>query len=106
MTPNHQQLRGLLIAVDPGFVAGRFATEFTRQPGLVGETGSFTYFGNGFWDVRFEGAGRELSAPWGMRIELESGLVEEAPRRRTPPRRPPSVHGVAAPLDLPGPRTR
>jgi hypothetical protein len=62
---------------------------FRSASGSEGETGSFRYFPGGFWEVSNDGAGRFLVAPWGMRVELESGLVEEAPGRRTPPRVPP-----------------
>ncbi|MBT2546898.1 hypothetical protein [Arthrobacter sp. ISL-65] len=89
MMPTHQQLIGLLARADPGFVAGDFATRFRSASGPEGETGSFRYFPGGFWEVSTDGAGRFLIAPWGMRVELESGVVEEAPGRGTPPRFPP-----------------
>ncbi|MFC9352862.1 hypothetical protein [Arthrobacter sp. NPDC057013] len=90
MIPNQQQLIGLLAHAEPGFIAGDFATRFDKAAGLEGETGSFRYFPEGFWDVTFDGGPRVLSAPWGIRFELESGAVEEAPGRgRTLPRRPP-----------------
>ncbi|MBT2554277.1 hypothetical protein [Arthrobacter sp. ISL-5] len=89
MMPTHQQLIGLLARADPGFLAGDFATRFRSASGPEGETGSFRYFPGGFWEVSNDGAGRFLMAPWGMRAELESGYVEEAPGRGTPPRRPP-----------------
>ncbi|MDQ0618618.1 hypothetical protein [Arthrobacter globiformis] len=89
MTPNHQQLIGLLARADPGFAAGDFATRFRSASGPEGETGSFRYFPGGFWEVSNDGAGRFLMAPWGTRVELESGLVEEGPGRGTPPRTPP-----------------
>jgi hypothetical protein len=57
---------------------------------VEGQTGSFRYFPGGFWEVTNDGGGRFLMAPWGMRAELESGLVEEAPDRGgLPPRFPP-----------------
>jgi hypothetical protein len=90
MIPNHQQLIGLLAHADPGFVAGDFATRFRSGSGVEGQTGSFRYFPGGFWEVTNDGGGRYLMAPWGMRAELESGLVEEAPDRGgLPPRFPP-----------------
>lgn len=73
MIPNHQQLIGLLAHAAPGFVAGDFATRFRSSSGPDGETGSFRYFPDGFWDVTNDGAGRFLMAPWGLRAELESG---------------------------------
>lgn len=82
-------LIGLLARADPGFVAGDFATVFRSASGPEGETGSSPYFPDGFWEVSNDGVGRYLLAPWGMRVEPESGLVEEAPGRRTPPRFPP-----------------
>jgi hypothetical protein len=88
MMPTHQQLIGLLAHADPGFVAGDFGTRF-RASGPEGETGSFRYFPGGFWEVTNDGAGRFLLAPWGMRVELASGLVEEVSGRRTQPRFPP-----------------
>jgi hypothetical protein len=90
MTPNHQQLTGLLTHADPGFVAGHFATTFRSGSASEGGTGSFRYFPGGFWDVTNDGAGRFLLAPWGMRAELESGLIEESSNRgATLPRFPP-----------------
>jgi hypothetical protein len=89
MIPNHQQLIGLLAHADPGFVAGDFATRFRSASGPEGETGSFRYFPGGFWEVTLDGGGRFVQAPWGMRFEQDSGYFEEAPGRRTPPRRPP-----------------
>jgi hypothetical protein len=89
MIPTHQQLIGLLAHADPGFVAGDFGTRFRSASGMQGETGSFRYFPGGFWEVNNDDAGRFLLAPWGMRVELESGLVEEAAGRHTPPRFPP-----------------
>ncbi len=87
--PTHQQLIGLLARADPGFVAGDFATTFRRSSGPEGETGSFRYFPGGFWEVSNDGAGRLLVTPWGLRAELDSGVVEEAPGKGTPPRFPP-----------------
>jgi hypothetical protein len=90
MIPDHQQLIGLLARAEPGFLAGNFATHFDKATGLDGETGSFRYFPEGFWDVTLDDGTRFLSAPWGMRVELGSGEVEDAPDRgRTPPGRPP-----------------
>lgn len=89
MIPNHQQLIGLLGRADPGFAAGDFATTFRDASGQEGETGSFRYFPSGFWEVRIDDAGRYLMAPWGLRVELESGLVEEFSGGRTPPQFPP-----------------
>ncbi|MFF2318297.1 hypothetical protein ACFVTE_18770 [Arthrobacter sp. NPDC058097] len=86
MTPNHQQLIGLLIHAEPGFLAGDFATRFDKATGTDGQAGSFRYFPEGFWDVTLVDGTRDLMAPWGTRVEFESGEVEEAPRSgRTPP---------------------
>jgi hypothetical protein len=85
-----QQLIGLLARADPGFVAGDFATRFRSASGPEGETGFFRYFRGGFWEVRIDGASRSLRSPCGLRVELASGRVEEAPGRGTlPPRYPP-----------------
>jgi hypothetical protein len=89
MVPTHQQLVGLMVHADPGFVAGDFATRFRSALEAEGETGSFRYFPGGFWEVSIDDAGRFLLAPWGLRVELESGLVEQVSGRRRPPRFPP-----------------
>ncbi|MFF2317950.1 hypothetical protein ACFVTE_16965 [Arthrobacter sp. NPDC058097] len=90
MTPNHQQILGLLAHAEPGFLAGDFSTQFDKATGRDGRAGSFRYFPEGFWDVTLDDGTRDLMAPWGMRVEFESGEVEEAPRSgRTPPGHPP-----------------
>ncbi|MFE4541069.1 hypothetical protein [Arthrobacter sp. NPDC056727] len=92
MIPSHQQLIGTLAHAEPQFLAGRFATGFIKAAGVEGEAGSFRYFPGGYWDVTLDGGTRFLSAPWGVRTELESGEVEEA-----------SGRGPIPPGGLPGP---
>jgi hypothetical protein len=36
MIPNHSQLINLMLGADPGFLAGRFAAEFSASPGTEG----------------------------------------------------------------------
>lgn len=89
MIPNHQQLLGLLARMEPMFLAGSFATDFTANPEADGERGSFLYFEGGYWDVTIEGAARFQLAPGGSRVTHEGRNPEDGPAMEDLPMRPP-----------------
>ena len=89
MIPNHSQLINLMVGADPGFRAGRFATEFSASPGQEGERGTFRYFGAGCWDIRIDGGPAFQVTPHGSRIVQANGSAEDGPAMTNPPPRPP-----------------
>jgi hypothetical protein len=89
MIPNHRQLLGLLETADPEFLAGAFTTDYPSATDTAGEAGTFTYFTEGFWDIRYKDGHRMLLAPWGSRQILADGSNEHGPPMTAPPRRPP-----------------
>ncbi len=89
MIPNHSELIDLMIGADPGFLAGRFATEFSASPGPEGERGTFRYFGAGYWDIRIDGGPTFRVTPHGSRIVQANGPAEDGPAMTNPPARPP-----------------
>lgn len=89
MIPNHKQLLGLLDRMEPTFLAGRFATDFTANPEADGERGSVMYFGGGYWDIVIEGAARFQLAPRGSRVTQDGTAPEDGPGLERLPMRPP-----------------
>lgn len=89
MIPNHRELIGLLTNADPTFLAGSFATDFQIQPGAEGERGTYRYFGDGYWDIRIEGAADFQLTPHGSRIVDANGRAEDGPAMTNAPSRPP-----------------
>lgn len=89
MKPNHQQLLGFLESAEPGFVAGTFATVFPHEEDPSGETGSFRYFAENFWCIRFDDGARFLLAPWGSTVIEADGTADHGPAMLNRPRRPP-----------------
>lgn len=89
MIPNHRQLLGLLEAADPEFLAGAFTTDYPSETDTPSEAGTFTYFTEGFWDIRYRDGHRMLLAPWGSRQILADGSNGHGPAMTVPPRRPP-----------------
>jgi hypothetical protein len=89
MTPNHQQLISLLLRMEPVFLAGTFATDFTANPAADGERGSFLYFEGGYWDITIEGAARFQLSPQGSRVTHEGRAAEDGPAMEDLPMRPP-----------------
>lgn len=89
MIPNHSQLINLMVGADPGFLAGRFATEFSDSRGPKGERGTFRYFGAGYWDIMIDGGPTFQVTPHGSRIVRADGSAEDGPATTNPPPRPP-----------------
>jgi hypothetical protein len=89
MSPNHQQLLGLLARMEPAFLAGTFATDFTANPDADGERGAFLYFEGGYWDIAIDGAARFQLAPQGSRVTHEGRAAEDGPAMENLPMRPP-----------------
>jgi len=85
MIPNHSQLINLMVGADPGFLAGRFATEFAASPGQEGERGTFRYFGAGYWDIRIDGGPAFQVTPQQSRIVQANGSAEDGPAMTDPP---------------------
>jgi hypothetical protein len=89
MIPNHRQLISLLLRMEPRFLAGTFATDFTANPAGDGERGSFLYFEGGYWDIAIDGAARFQLAPQGSRVTHEGRAAEDGPAMEDLPMRPP-----------------